>query len=102
MNPAYMTRQAHKLTKEEYGVIAHITSLNPIRPENAADKWETRALQAFERKESEVNRFVYGFPSFSGNVASVHHLLIQVYNPEASDVHLHCLVLRKVCTQRGK
>lgn len=55
INPAYMTRQVHELGRKEYGVIGHITSLNPIRPENVADKWETRALQAFERGASEVS-----------------------------------------------
>ncbi|MFH1336834.1 MAG: histidine kinase, partial [Candidatus Zixiibacteriota bacterium] len=34
MNPAYMTRQAHELEKQKLGVRGHITSLNPIRPEN--------------------------------------------------------------------
>lgn len=37
MNPAYMTRQAHELEKKKVGVRGHITSLNPIRPENAPD-----------------------------------------------------------------
>ena len=46
INPAYMTRQAHELAAEESGALGHITSLNPIRPENAADDWETAALQA--------------------------------------------------------
>ncbi|MFC1556127.1 DUF3365 domain-containing protein, partial [candidate division KSB1 bacterium] len=48
MNPAYMTRQVHELAEEENNVHGHITSLNPIRPENAADPWETEALKAFE------------------------------------------------------
>ncbi len=55
MNPAYMTREVHDLVKDTYGIYGHITSLNPIRPENAADAWETRALQAFERGEEEVS-----------------------------------------------
>ena len=54
-NPAYMTRQVHKLGRVQYGVRNHITSLRPIRPENAADPWETGALQAFERGETEVS-----------------------------------------------
>ena len=33
---------------------AHITSLNPVRPENAADEWETAALKAFENGKKEV------------------------------------------------
>ncbi len=55
MNPAYMTRQVHELAEEQYGVRGHITSLNPIRPENAPGPWETEALQAFERGETEVS-----------------------------------------------
>jgi len=55
MNPAYMTRQAHELEKQKLGVRGHITSLNPIRPENAPDPWETEALRAFGRGENEIN-----------------------------------------------
>ena len=49
MNPAYMTRQVHEIEQQESGVRGHITSLKPIRPENAADEWETAALQSFEQ-----------------------------------------------------
>jgi len=45
INPAYMTRQAHELGKERYNLLGHITSLNPIRPENKADPWEEKALE---------------------------------------------------------
>ena len=55
MNPAYMTRQVHELARKAYGVLGHITSLDPIRPENAADGWETQALEAFERGVKEVS-----------------------------------------------
>jgi signal transduction histidine kinase/DNA-binding response OmpR family regulator len=55
MNPAWMTRELHELAEEEYGARGHITSLNPIRPENAPDPWETGALQAFERGETEIS-----------------------------------------------
>ena len=33
----------------------HITSLRPIRPQNAADPWEAEALRAFGRGETEVS-----------------------------------------------
>jgi PAS domain S-box-containing protein len=36
------------------GFKGHITSLKPIRPENAADSWETAALTAFEHGVKEV------------------------------------------------
>jgi len=55
MNPAYMTRQAHELEKQKLDVRGHITSLNPIRPENAPDPWETEALRAFGRGVPEIN-----------------------------------------------
>ncbi|MGE4441759.1 MAG: PAS domain S-box protein [Desulfomicrobium sp.] len=47
VNPAYMTRQVHELGKEKYGLRGHITSLEPLRPENAPDEWEARALRSF-------------------------------------------------------
>lgn len=55
INPAYMTRQVHELAKETQGTNSHITSLNPIRPENAADEWETKALLAFEDGQTEIS-----------------------------------------------
>ena len=54
VNPAYMTRQVHELGENLYAGKGHITSLNPIRPENAADSWEAKALQSFEQGETEV------------------------------------------------
>jgi len=55
MNPAYMSRQVHELMDTvEGGLRGHITSLNPLRPENKADAWEAEALKAFEEGESEV------------------------------------------------
>ena len=55
LNPAYMTREVHELGAELYGLRGHITSLNPIRPENAPDPWEAEALRAFERGLTEVS-----------------------------------------------
>jgi len=48
MNPAYMTRQVHELGAKAFGIQGHITSLNPIRPANAPDSWEARALESFQ------------------------------------------------------
>jgi diguanylate cyclase (GGDEF)-like protein len=58
INPAYMTRQVFELQRADMGVIGHITSLKPIRPLNQADAWETSALQAFERGETESSVMV--------------------------------------------
>ncbi len=54
MNPACMTRQMQELGRDLYGHQGHMTSLKPIRPENAPDAWEADALRAFERGKTEV------------------------------------------------
>ena len=54
VNPAYMTRQVHELEAAQYGIRGHITSLDPIRPENAPDAWEADVLRSFELGETEV------------------------------------------------
>ena len=54
MNPAYVLREAQFLYQGEYGESAHITSLNPINPNNAADEWEKMALSRFELGAREV------------------------------------------------
>jgi two-component sensor histidine kinase len=54
INPAYMTRQLAELSNFQGGLLFHITSLKPIRPENKPDPWEKRALELFENGELEV------------------------------------------------
>ncbi|KJR41625.1 PAS sensor protein [Candidatus Magnetoovum chiemensis] len=54
INPAYMTRQIAEIAKEDENILFHITSLNPIRPANKADEWETKALKDFEKGKKEV------------------------------------------------
>lgn len=53
MNPAYLTRQLNEFSRSEFNIISNITSLNPIRPENKADKWEIKALKSFDRGAAE-------------------------------------------------
>jgi len=48
INPAYMTRLIAELAQKNDNINLHITSLKPIRPENAPLPWETVALNAFE------------------------------------------------------
>lgn len=62
VNPAYMTRQVNELAREMNDFQGHITSLNPIRPENLPDPWEAEVLKAFERgtKESVSIEMVSG------------------------------------------
>ena len=54
VNPAYMTRMVYELSKNRYGLFAHLTSLKPINPENAPDEWERQALLSFEKGEQEA------------------------------------------------
>lgn len=60
INPAYMTRQVNELTTEKSVFLgrAHITSLKPLRPENAPDPWEASALRSFESGTHEVSGIV--------------------------------------------
>ena len=63
VNPAYMTRQVYELGMEAHNSIqGHITSLNPIRPENLPDSWEAASLKAFERgiKKTDIIEMVSG------------------------------------------
>ena len=57
MDPAYMLRQVMEDYAELYGVKGHITSLKPLRPENAPDAWERAALESFEHGETEAKEF---------------------------------------------
>lgn len=65
INPAYMTRQLGELAIEGSGIQFHITSLNPLRPANAALPWEAEALRAFETGTDEVG-FVVRFGEHRG------------------------------------
>lgn len=62
MNPAYMTRQVNELSFNKFGIISHITSLNPLRPQNKPDKWETNALMCFAKGQKEY----YGIDYING------------------------------------
>jgi|GEM_PF-1568094 len=48
INPTYMARQVYELAEKSSNIRGHITSLQPIRPGNKADRWETAALKQFE------------------------------------------------------
>lgn len=58
VNPAYMTRQVFELGLQEYGIQGHLTSFNPLRPENSPDEWEKQALMSFEEGNPEVRSLV--------------------------------------------
>lgn len=58
INPAYMTRQIAELAQKNVrGIQFHLTSLDPIRPENKAAKWEEKWLQSFELGVKEQGEF---------------------------------------------
>jgi len=58
VNPEYMIRQVYEMQNTANGTRGHITSLDPLRPSNAADPWEEKALQAFEDGANEVSAFL--------------------------------------------
>ena len=53
INPAYMTRQISDIAAAADNVRFHITSLNPLRPENRPDLWERGALESFHEGAAE-------------------------------------------------
>lgn len=55
VNPSYMTRQLFEMTEGRFGVRGHITSFDPIRPQNSPDSWESSALKAFGGGAQEVS-----------------------------------------------
>lgn len=57
MNPAYMMRQVNEYFSRSFGITGHITSLKLLRPQNAPDEWETKALKSFEQGASEHLEF---------------------------------------------
>ncbi len=58
LNPAYMTRQVYELAQQAGLPRGHLTSLKPLRPQNAPDPWERKALEAFEHGRKEVSEVV--------------------------------------------
>ena len=57
MNPAHVVRQMNEEFADLYGVAGQITSLKPLRPQNAPDDWERKVLTAFSHGEKEVTEF---------------------------------------------
>lgn len=55
VNPEYMIRQVYEMSTGNDSALGHITSLDPIREENAADSWESKALAAFEKGENQIS-----------------------------------------------
>jgi putative nucleotidyltransferase with HDIG domain len=49
MNPAYILTQVAKDYANEYGIRGHITTINPLNPNNVADPWETKTLTGMQK-----------------------------------------------------
>lgn len=58
MNPSYMTRQIYDMAGQEHTISGHMTSLNPIRPENKPDTWEVEALRTFTQGDQEASDII--------------------------------------------
>ncbi len=55
ISPPMIMNQVHALNRGQAGFHGHITSLQPIRPQDAPDPWEKQALQAFASGQSEAD-----------------------------------------------
>lgn len=53
LNSSYVVRLVHEGMADSGELRGHIASLRPLNPVNAADAWESQALQAFGRGEKE-------------------------------------------------
>jgi len=53
-NPAVMTKEMSRIADEAGTVRFHLTSLDPINPENAPDAWERSVLEGFSVSRAEV------------------------------------------------
>jgi diguanylate cyclase (GGDEF)-like protein len=58
INPAYMTRQLSEIANKKNGIQFHITSLKPLRPDNAPTDWEAGMLREFEQGVTEKGEFI--------------------------------------------
>lgn len=59
LNPSYITRQIAEIAATKSGIQFHITSLEPLRPQNKATVWEVKALNSFEEGIREMGQFFY-------------------------------------------
>jgi len=59
VNPAWMTRQISDISNKHSNYKFKITSLNPLNPDNLADKFEAEALQFFEHNKQ--TKYYYRF-----------------------------------------
>jgi PAS domain S-box-containing protein len=55
ISPPMIMNQVHALNRGKVGFHGHITSLRPIRAQDAPDLWEKQALEAFSSGQSEAH-----------------------------------------------
>jgi len=94
LNPAYMTRQVYTLAQTSGLPRGHLTSLQPIRPENVPDSWERQALEGFEQGKAEVSEVV----PIDGKP---HMRLMRPFHTDASCLKCHAQQGYKVGDIRG-
>jgi diguanylate cyclase (GGDEF)-like protein/PAS domain S-box-containing protein len=58
INSSSMIRQIYELAEKKISYRGHLTSLKPLRPENAPDPWERQALRQLENGATEVSEIV--------------------------------------------
>ena len=58
INSSAMIRQIYELAEKKIAYRGHLTSLKPLRPENAPDLWEQQALKKLESGAQEVSDVV--------------------------------------------
>ncbi|MFA7382965.1 MAG: diguanylate cyclase [Desulfurivibrionaceae bacterium] len=83
INPSYMTRQMAEMMGEIVaGTQFHLTSLNPIRPENKATEWEAKWLKSFELGVKEQSDFFQ-----DGKTSWLRYMAPLVVEPECLNCH---------------
>ena len=57
MNSSYATRQMMEAAGDQIGILSRVTSLKPMRPQNAPDAWEAGVLKAFSKNKQREDFF---------------------------------------------
>jgi len=90
VNPAYMTRMVHEIQGTKTDVRGHITSLKPIRPGNAPDKWESAALRHIAKG--------YGGSGFTSPVSELNPIAAEVSSVEIMNARPFMRLMRPLIT----
>lgn len=84
MNPSYVNRQLYESGMKGSGLYTRITSMNPLRTENAPDEWERKALLGLQGGDAEY----FGFDTVNGSKRFRHMTPIFV-EPSCIKCHIH-------------